>query len=206
MRELAAFQRESERIEATLRTVKAEDWTRSALGEWSMLELAAHMIRGAGRVAAYLAEPVEGPAGKDRVSYWRYDTAATSGGVASRARDEARTLVPDQVADSFAHAWRAGVEAARGLPGDHLTITIFGPMHLQEFVATRVLEAVVHHMDARRALDLPVDPDPEAADIVVETLEGLLGGPRPRNLGRDRFVLAATGRIPHDDPRFPVLG
>ena len=206
MREMDALRAECERIEAALRAVPGDAWERPGLGEWSVRELAAHLIRGMARIGAYLDEPVDGPPRKDRVSYFRYDAAATAGAVAARAREEARALSPERVAESFGEAWRASAARADGLPGGHVMATIFGPMHLQEYAATRVLEAVVHHMDLRRALDLPADPDPEAADITLEILEGLLEGPRPRNLGRDRFILTATGRIASDDPRFPVMG
>ncbi len=78
-------------------------------------------------------------------------------------------------------------------------------MRLDDYTATRVLELVVHHMDLRRALDLPPAPTPAAGLLTMRLLEGLLGSPRPHNLGRTRFILTATGRIPSDDPRFPVL-
>jgi hypothetical protein len=78
-------------------------------------------------------------------------------------------------------------------------------MRLGDYLATRVVELVVHHLDVRAALDLPPAPTPAAGRLTMEVLEGLLGTPRPRNLGRTRFILAATGRITVDDDRFPVL-
>lgn len=205
MRELEAFQRECERIEATLRDVQPPDWSRPALGEWDLRHLTVHLLRGTGRIAAYLDQPVTGEVEKDRVSYFRYDVATVAPSVVERTRREAQDLPAETLAEAFAQTWRETVRRATGLPGDRVMASPLGVVHLQEYTATRVLEAVVHHMDVRRALDLPPDPDPDAADIVVEILEGLLGEPRPRNLGRDRFILAATGRIPHDDARFPVL-
>lgn len=206
MREIEALRAECERVESTLRGVAPDAWSAPGLGEWTVHELAVHLTRGVARIAAYLDQAVDGPPVKDRVSYFRYDAEAVAPAVAARAREEARLIAPEQVAEAFAEAWRSSVLRAESLPGEHVMATIFGAMHLQEYAATRVLEAVVHHMDLRRALDLPPDPDPAAADVTVEILQGLLGGPRPRNLGRDRFVLVATGRLPHDDPRFPVLG
>lgn len=206
MRELDALRAECERIEATLATVSADAWERPALGEWSVHKLCVHLTRGVGRLAAYLGQPVEGSAVKDRVSYFQYDPAEVAPGVAARTAREAESLPAADVPQAFAAAWRDSVAKASEAGRDRIMATPFGAMHVQEYSATRVLEAVVHHMDLRRALDRPADPDPQAADITVEILEGLLDGPRPRNLGRDRFVLVATGRIPHDDPRFPVLG
>lgn len=205
MRELAALRQECERAEATLRGVPGDAWERPALGEWDLHTLATHLTRTIGRLADYLGQPAEGPPMGDRVSMYRYDPAKVAPSVAQRAREEAAELPPDRLPDEFARVWREAADKASAFAPDHVMPTRFGPMHVQEYAATRVLEAVVHHMDVRRALDLPPDPDPEAADIVVEILEGLLEGPRPRNLGRDRFILTATGRVPSDDPRFPVL-
>lgn len=188
-----------------MRAVPAQAWARPALGEWDLHRLSVHLTRGMGRIAAYLAQPAADEPEKDRVSYFRYDADSVAPAVAARATKEAAELPPEEVAEAFAGAWRASVDAATGLPADRVMATPFGAMHLREYTATRVLEAVVHHMDVRRALDLPPDPDPDAAEMVAELLEALLEGPRPRNLGRDRFVLVATGRLPHDDPRFPVL-
>lgn len=206
MRELDALQAECEQVEATLRALPADAWQRPGLGEWTVHQLCVHLTRGVGRLGAYLDQPVEGEAVKDRVSYFQYDAAAIAPGVAARAAKEAEALPPEQVGQAFADVWRDSVAKGRAVDAHRVMATPFGAMHVQEYTATRVLEAVVHHLDLRRALDRPADPDPVAADIVTEILEGLLDGPRPRNLGRERFIMVATGRIPHDDPRFPVLG
>lgn len=205
MRELHALRAECERIEGTLRAVPPDAWQHPGLGEWDLHTLAAHLTRGMGRLAAYLDQPVEGEPVKDRVSYFRYDADVVAPGVAARAAEEAKTLPAAALAATFADVWRDSADRAAKVAGSHVMATPFGAMHVQEYIATRVLEGVVHHMDVRRALDLSPDPDPDAAELVVELLEGLLDGPRPRNLGRDRFILVCTGRLPHDDPRFPVM-
>lgn len=205
MHELAAFEAECVRAEASLRAVRDDDWQRPGLGEWTLHQLAVHLTRGAGRLAVYLDQPVDGPPVKDRMSYFQYDPEKIAPGVAARAAQEATELQPADVANTFAAAWRAGVQAAEAGAAGQTMATPFGTMYVAEYVATRVLEMVVHHMDVRRALDLAPDPDPDAGALVVEILEALLEGDRPRNLGRDRFILVATGRLPHDDPRFPVL-
>lgn len=205
MREADALKAECERAEATLRAVPDDAWTRPALGEWTVHELGVHLTRGVGRLATYLGQQADGEPVRDRVSYFQYDADATAPAVAARTRREAADLAPQDVAMAFAHTWRESLARVAEHPPSHVMPTISGPMHVQEYTATRVLEVVVHHMDLRRALDLSPDPDPAAADLVVEILEGLLDGPRPRNLGRDRFILVCTGRIAHDDPRFPVL-
>ncbi|HVM18571.1 MAG TPA: maleylpyruvate isomerase family mycothiol-dependent enzyme [Egibacteraceae bacterium] len=203
--ENAAFAQECATIEETLRAVPADAWGRPALGEWDLSQLVAHLVRGAGRVPAYLGQPVDGEPGVDRVEYWRFDADAESPGVAQRAIDEAAGVDPATWPQRFADTWPAAVAAADEAGPDRILTTFRGPMRLDEYVATRVLEVVVHHMDVRAALDLPPVATPAAARLTMAMLEGLLGEPRPRNMGRTRFIQAGTGRISVDDPRFPLL-
>lgn len=204
--ELLAFVAEARGVEATLRGVAADAWARRALGSWTLAELTAHLVR-AGRLAAdYLDEPVGGDvAAVDRISYWQVDLGAMATAIADRARLEASHYEAHTLPDVFAASWRRTQDRAGAEAPDRLVHTTRGPMRLDGFVSSRVLELVVHHHDLRRALELPAAPDPAAERMTAEILEGLLAGPRPRNLGRTRFVLAATGRVPHDDHRFPLI-
>lgn len=203
---LRAFEQECAAIDATLATVPSDGWGRPGLGEWTVAELVAHLVRGATRIGAYLDVDPGGSAPVcDRVGYFRFDLAAAAPEVAERARQEAAAVDAATLPALFAAGWRSSAERASGLPPDHLVATLRGPMALEEYAATRVVEMVVHHMDLCAALDRPPAPTPTGGKITMELLEGLLGGPRPRNMGRTRFVLAATGRIPTDDPRLPVL-
>lgn len=204
MNEMAAFAEECEAVQDTLGTVTRQAWLQPALGRWNLAQLTAHVVRGAGRIAAYLPQPVEGPAQWDRVTYWR-DVAGLAGDVARRAIDEARDIDPASLPQRFADAWRASVAAADGQPPDRIMATVKGPMRLDEYASTRVLEMVVHHTDICRALGRPPVSAPAAARITADVLEGLLGQPKPRNLGRARFIAVATGRATSDDARFPLL-
>lgn len=203
--ELDAFVEECAAIDQTLSALPSEAWDRTALGTWTMKELVAHLVRGATRVTAYLPDPVpDGPL-LDRVEYFRYDADAEAPGVAQRAVEEAAEVEVDSLPGRFAIGWRATAAAADDHGPDQTLNTFRGPMRLDEYVGTRVLEMVVHHLDVRVALDQPPSSTPEAARMTMALLEGLLGEPRPRNMGRTRFIQAATGRIDTDDPRFPVL-
>lgn len=204
--ELAAFEEEARGVEDTLAGVPADAWGRPALGEWTLAELVAHLVRAATRVDAYLDADIDAqePA-VDRVGYWRFDLAGEAPAIAARARGEAAAVDPLRLVEAFARGWRASSTKAGALPPQHLLSTIRGPMRLDEYLATRVVELVVHHLDLRAALDLPPAPAPAAERLTMHVLESLLGSPRPRNFGRQRFIRVATGRLPSDDPRFPVL-
>ena len=201
--ELTAFDAECRLTSQTLADV--QDWGAPALGQWNVAQLVAHTVRATTRVPAYLQEPVSGPPQVDRVAYFRYDATAEAPAIAQRAIDEAAAVAPQQLPEAFAAGHAATMAAATDAGPDHVLFTIMGAMRLDEYLATRVLEVVVHHMDLRAALELPPTSDPGAARMVMEILEGLLGSPRPRNLGRTRFIQVATGRLASNDPRFPVL-
>jgi uncharacterized protein (TIGR03083 family) len=203
--ELDAFAEECAGAEATLRGIRGEAWSRPALGVWNMAQLVAHLVRATTRVPEYLALPVEDVPLVDRVGYWRFDADAQAPAVAQRAIDEAAAVDQAVLPERFAEGWHTTIAAAELHGPGHVLTTIMGPMRLDEYLATRVLEVVVHHMDVRMALDQPPIATPAAARLTMESLELLLGEPRPRNLGRTRFILAATGRTDTDDPRFPVL-
>ena len=203
--ELQAWVEECTAVDQTLAAIEPEAWGRPALGTWTLKQLVAHLVRGATRVTAYLPDPVpDGPL-VDRVEYFRYDADAEAAGVAQRAIDEAAAMDEESLPGRFAVGWRATAAAAEDHGPAQTLNTFRGPMRLDEYLATRLLEIVVHHIDVRVALDQPPSSTPEAARMTMVLLEGLLGESRPRNMGRTRFILAATGRIETDDPRFPVL-
>lgn len=204
--ELTAFRDECTAVDATLADVRAEAWARRALGSWTLAELVAHLLRGASRLSAYADEPVDEAAPLlDRVAYFRRLTSADAPGVAERAVTDARKVDAETLPALFAETWRNDHDLAMAAPADRRIATRFGPVRTDEFLATRVLEVTIHHLDLRSALDQPPAPSPTAGALTMHLLEGLLGGPRPRNLGRVRFLLAATGRVPSDDPRFPLI-
>ena len=85
-------------------------------------------------------------------------------------------------------------------------------MRLDEFVASRVVEAVVHGLDLTDALGREPMPTPEGVAVTAAILDDLLArktvAGRPPDLADDMaWVRAASGRGPeHADPRLPLIG
>jgi hypothetical protein len=85
-------------------------------------------------------------------------------------------------------------------------------MRLDEFIASRVVEAVVHGMDLTDALGRVALQTPRATKITAAILDELLArrtvAGRPTDLRVDdmAFIRAASGRDKHPDPRFPLIG
>lgn len=203
--EVEAFAQECAAIDETLSGIDDDAWDRPALGSWTLAQLVAHMVRGASRITEYLPLEVDDRPQVDRVGYCRFDGDAEAPAIAKRAVEEAAAVAAADLPGRFAAAWRASVAAANDHGAQQLLPTLMGPMRLDEYTATRVLEMVIHHLDVRATLDQPPVSTPAAARMTMSILEALLGESRPRNMGRTRFLLAATGRLETDDPRFPVL-
>ena len=84
-------------------------------------------------------------------------------------------------------------------------------MRLDEFVASRVVEAVVHGMDLTDALGR--DPIATPAGVARRAASstscwpGVRSPGRPDDLADDlAWVRAASGRAEHPDPRLPLIG
>jgi len=175
----------------------------SGLGAWTVADLVVHLGYGL-RLVALL-----GPCDEEPVSIARYvagygparrqiadDTATTA--AALRGRELAGI---DALA---AEAWRA-LDA--GLPA--VVLGRRGPLTLEDFLLTRLVELVTHGDDLHRLLGTdrpsPVVPDAlERVSAVLAEAYRQRAGRRPSWSGLD-LVRVATGRAPADDPALPLL-
>jgi Mycothiol maleylpyruvate isomerase N-terminal domain len=104
------------------------------------------------------------------------------------------------------------LEAIKTTPPDTIGPGFFGPMRLDEFVATRLVETRVHGLDLTDALGMPPLPMPQTTTMAAEVLDEVLARRavpgRPADLEADHlaFIRAAAGRGEHPDPRLPVVG
>lgn len=206
-----AFSAQATCVEATALTITTDDWPKVGLGEWTVAELFAHLIRAADRITAYADLPVDGDQPScDRASYLDFGLQGEAlrqmaAAVADRSRQDAARIGHAGLVPLFRTSWRQTATLLASSPGDRLIHTIRGPMALEEFAATRVVELVVHHTDLCRALGKECTDDPAAVAMTEEILGRLVDGGPIDGLSGMPFILAATGRDPHPDPRLPVL-
>jgi Mycothiol maleylpyruvate isomerase N-terminal domain len=183
---------------------------------WTVLELAGHLDISIGITSMLVADAVEGGAEpqRDDVDFFVFPSAE----VASEFYEYAYTMVDGRSPASMASALRTcfttAVDEARAAgPGPVGAFPGFEPyplMRLDDFVSTRIVEAVVHGIDLTDALGRPTTATPDgvahAAQILDQLLERTRAGVRPTDLGDDlAWVRAASGRTPHPDPRLPLL-
>jgi hypothetical protein len=98
------------------------------------------------------------------------------------------------------------LEAIKTMPPDTIGPGFFGPMRLDEFVATRLVETRVHGLDLTDALGMPPLPMPQTTTMAAEVLDEVLarravpGRPADLGAGDLAFIRAAAGRGEHPIP------
>lgn len=175
-----------------VRRVPEEAWDRPALGVWSVRDLVGHAWRALWTVREGLSrpvhgEPVAGPAGYFRLALER----TTDEAIARRGREAGARLgsSPAQAVEEMAHQTLHLVARHRG---QNLVATPVGPMRLDDYLATRVVELTLHTLDLARALGWDVQPPREAIRATLHVLADLA---LERDVGAT-VALALGGRIP----------
>ena len=122
-----------------------------------------------------------------------------------------RSKTPADMPEVLAETFGKTIEEVRSVPAGAVGPGFFAPMQVDEFVASRVVEAVVHGLDLTLALGRDPIATPEGIALTASILDDLLArrtlGRRPADLGDDlAWVLAASGRAEHPDNRLPLIG
>jgi Mycothiol maleylpyruvate isomerase N-terminal domain len=208
-------------VEGAFRALAEEDWRAPTklrpLDEtkppWTLFELAGHFDISIGLTVMLMAEPQDGQAGRDRVSFFIFPRSE----VAPVVYDYAYTMVegktPQEMPDKLRDTFTGTVDGARSMAPDTVGPGYYALMRLDEFVASRVVEAVVHGLDLTDALGRQPMATPEGLAVTATILDELLArrtvAGRPPDLAGDdlAWVRAASGRGPaHPDPRLPLIG
>jgi hypothetical protein len=158
-----------------------------------------------------MADPTDGQPGRDRASFFIFPRSEVAPVVYDYAYTmvEGRTLsdMPDVLGETFTRT----VQEARARPPDLIGPGYYALMRLDEFVTSRVVEAVVHGLDLTDALGRDSIATPDGIAITAEILDDLLArrtvAGRPADLADDwDWIRAASGRGAHPDPRLPLIG
>jgi len=207
-------------LQDTLAGLSEQDWTRPTLlrtanpeiPPWDVLQLAAHFDVFMGLVLNLVAHSEEGQPTLDRASFCIAVSDSSQGPVLYHyMADHAKGHTPATMLNRVRETFERALEAIRTTPPDTVGPAFYGQMRLDEFVATRVVEGVLHGMDLTDALGRPLLDMPAAVPIAAEILDEVLARTkvpgRPADLVDDdlAFIRAASGRGEHPDPRFPVV-
>jgi uncharacterized protein (TIGR03083 family) len=204
-----ALAREVGSVGQLLHTIKPKQWELpTRCPPMNVRELAAHMLRGAGRIQEMLdAGPDDAEPEKDAVTYFQFDADAEASAIVKRAQEASASYPPD-LARAWDVEWTKALQRARQYVNeDPVLPNVYGLIRLTEYLKTRCVEVVIHHMDLDDALGRKPHPDKEALEIVGDVLRGLLGTDL-RAVGVDdvRFALVGSGRAQLNDDERQVLG
>jgi Mycothiol maleylpyruvate isomerase N-terminal domain len=207
------------RVEATFRDLTGQDWrtpTRlrpldESLPHWTLFELAGHFDISIGLTRMLIAEPQRGQVGRDRVSFFIFPRSEVAPVVYDYAYTMVKDRTPEQMPDVLHDTFTATIAESRATPPATVGSGYYALMRLDEFVPSRVVEAVVHGMDLTDALGREPVATPEGVAIAARILDELLArrtvAGRPADLADDlAWVRAASGRAEHPDPRLPLIG
>jgi hypothetical protein len=206
-------------VERAFRELTEEQWRMptklrpldETLPHWTLFELAGHFDISIGLTRMLIAEPKAGQVGRDRVSFFIFPRSE----VAPVVYDYAYTMVagktPAQMPDVLHETFGKTIQEARATAPDTVGSGYYALMRLDEFVPSRVVEAVVHGFDLTDALGHDSIATPAGVAVTAAILDELLArrtvAGRPADLADDlAWVRAASGRAEHPDPRLPLIG
>jgi uncharacterized protein (TIGR03083 family) len=208
-------------LENKLESLSDTDWTRPTLLQppnpenppWNVLQLAGHMDFFIGMILGLVGEPQSVPPTMDRASFGicASDRHQVAPAVYQIMIDHAAGHTPVTILDKARGTFKQALEAIRNTPRDTVGPAFFGPIRLDEFVPTRLVETAVHGMDLTDALGEPPLHMPRTYQLAAEVLDEVLARRwvpgRPADLVDDdlAFIRAASGRGEHPDPRFSIV-
>lgn len=215
-----ALEEALEGLESTLAGLSEEEWGRPTLltptapdaPPWTVLELAAHMDVFMGIALGLMAEPHPGPPGLDGASFCIASSDGSQGAVLYRyMADHAQGQTPGTMLEAVHGTFKQSLESARAHAPDTIGPAFYGLIRLDEFLITRIAEAVIHGLDLTDALGRSPIPMPKGVPIAAALLDEVVARTRvpgrPADLVGDdlAFIRAVSGRGEHPDPRFPVV-
>jgi len=207
------------RLEETFRGLTEADWAASTLlvpvdpdlPHWTVFELAGHFDISIGLTRMLIDGLGEEQPARDRTSFFINPRSETGPVVYGYAYTMVEGKTPADMPGVLAETFGKTIEEARSVPASAVGPGYFAPMQVDEFVASRVVEAVVHGLDLTLALGRDPIATPQGVALTASILDDLLArrtvGRRPADLADDlAWVLAASGRAEHPDNRLPLIG
>jgi hypothetical protein len=202
------------------RRLSPDDWatpTRlvpldASLPHWTLFELAGHFDISIGLTRMLIADPQRGQTGRDRVSFFIFPRSEVAPVVYDYAYTMVEGKVPSDMVGVLEETFGKTIEESRVTLPETIGPGYYALMRLDEFVASRILEAVVHGLDLSDAMGWEPMATPEGIGVAADILDDLLArrtvAGRPGDL-RDNltWIRAASGRsLDHPDPRLPLIG
>ncbi len=181
------------------------------LPRWTVFELAGHFDIAIGLTRMLIAGQEEAQPARDRTSFFINPRSETGPVVYSYAYTMVEGKTPADMPGVLTETFTKTIDEARAVPASLVGPGYFAPMRVDEFVASRIVEAVVHGIDLAQALGSPYFATADGIAATAAILDDLLArrttGRRPAGLSDDLdWILAASGRAGSSDNRLPLIG
>jgi hypothetical protein len=210
---------ELDAVSGAFSQLKEEDWAKPTLlvpvdtdlPKWTVFELAGHFDISIGLTRTLIAEKEDSQPARDSTSFFINPRSETGPAVYSQAYTMVEGKTPADMPGVLSETFSKTISEAREVPADLVGPGYFAPMRVDEFVYSRILEAVVHGIDLAQAVNGPIFATPEGITATASILDDLLArrtrGTRPPELKDDlAWILAASGRAESADNRLPLIG
>ena len=181
------------------------------LPHWTVFELAGHFDIAIGLTRMLIAGREASQPARDRASFFINPRSETAPVVYDYAYKMVQGKTPADMPGVLHETFSKTVAEARAVPAGTVGPGYFAPMRADEFVASRIVEAVVHGIDLTQALGQQNIATAEGIAATAAILDDLLArrtvAGRPPELSEDlQWILAASGRAGSTDNRLPLIG
>jgi hypothetical protein len=181
------------------------------LPHWTIFELAGHFDISIGLTRMLIDGRDASQPARDRTSFFINPRSETAPVVYGYAYTMVEGKTPADMPGVLRETFSKTLAEARAVPAGTVGPGYFAPMRVDEFVASRIVEAVVHGIDLTQALGRETIATPEGIAVTAAILDDLLARRtipgRPAELIDDLdWILAASGRAEPGDNRLPLIG
>jgi uncharacterized protein (TIGR03083 family) len=181
------------------------------LPHWTVFELAGHFDISIGLTRMLISGRDASQPARDRTSFFINPRSETAPVVYDYAYTMVEGKTPADMPGVLRETFSKTLAEARAVPAGAVGPGYFAPMRVDEFVASRIVEAVVHGIDLTQALGRETIATPEGIAVTAAILDDLLARRtipgRPAEFPDDLdWILAASGRAEPGDNRLPLIG
>jgi len=197
-----AFKQAAAFLADTVARIPDDKWAAPALGVWNLRELVGHSDRALMGLERFVGDTADAPEIESPADY--YIKAMAPADINEQVAEGGRRAAAS-LGDNPSAKVRESAQQVTGVL-DSLTDPLVirsqaGAIRLEDYLATRVVELLVHTLDIATAAGVDVEPPPLSMGMVLNVLSDLAVA---KGTAPD-VAMALTGRRPLPDG-FSVLG
>src|SRR6266699_1164968 len=179
---ISTLEAELTAVQRTFADLSADQWRLPTklvpvdpeLPHWTVFELAGHFDISIGLTRMLIEGRGDSQPARDRTSFFINPRSETGPVVYEYAYTMVQGKTPAQMPDVLAGTFAKTIEECRSVAADTVGPGYFAPMRVDEFAASRIVEAVVHGLDLTLALGRDPVASAEGIAATAAILDDLL--------------------------------